>query len=301
MRRAVRWGTLITVLLLFLIYGAVSYLIASGVTKAERKEQEDHPAAHGLAFEDVEFASRDGDVNLSGWHIHGQSSGPTLIFVHGIGSVRSGDNATDLAARLVDHGFDVLMFDLRAHGSSGGEKISGGYHERHDVLGALDFLVAQGISQDSIGVLGFSMGAGTSVLALAEEPAIRALVVDSSYANASELISHETARKTVIPEWIAPIFVPGAKVVANLLFGIDLGALVPEDAIARLDYPVLIIHGTADSRIPVEHGVRLHGASHSGSRLWLVPGVDHVDAFATHPEEYVERVASYLKSRLGGQ
>ena len=298
MRRAVRWGIPAMVVLLLLIYGAVSYLIASGVTKAERKDQEDDPAAYGLAFEDVEFSPRGGDIRLSGWYIHGRSPGPTLIFVHGIGSIRTGDNATDLAARLVDRGFSILMFDLRAHGSSEGDKISGGFNERWDVLGALDFLVARGVSQDSIGVLGVSMGAGTSVLALAEEPAIRALVADSTYANASELIAHETARKTVFPEWIAPIFVPGAKVAANLLFDIDLGALVPEKAIARLDYPVLIIHGTADTRIPVEHGVRVHRASHPDSELWLVPEVDHVDAFVTHPQEYVERVASYFKARL---
>ena len=71
-------------LVLAVIYLGISYLIASGVTKAERKQQEDHPTAYGLQFEDVEFVSRTGDVNLSGWYIPGPTVGPMLIFVQGI-------------------------------------------------------------------------------------------------------------------------------------------------------------------------------------------------------------------------
>ena len=249
----------------------------------------------------MEFVSRTGDVNLSGWYIPGPTVGPMLIFVQGISGTRSSDNAVDLAARLVDRGFGVLLFDLRAHGSSEGDKISGGFHERLDVLGAFDFLVRRGIPTENIGVLGFSMGAGTAVLAAAEEPAIRALVADSPYAKVTDLIAHETARKTPFPEWIVPIFVPGARLAASLLFDINLGALVPEEAVTRLGYPILVIHGTGDERIDVEHGVRVHMASHPESSLWLVTDVDHVDAFLTYPEDYVDRVASYFGARLGGQ
>ena len=301
MRRAIRWGIPIAVVLLAVVYLGISYLIAAGVTRAERKEQEDHPANYGLRFEDVEFAARGGDVTLRGWYIPGQSQRPTLIFVHGIGGVRTGDNATDLASRLVGRGFNVLMFDLRAHGSSEGDKVSGGFHESRDVLGALDYLVQRGIPPDNVGIVAFSMGAGTSILALAGDASVRALVVDSTYANALELIAQETARKTIFPRWIVPLFVPGAELFASLLFDIDLGALAPEDAVTRLDFPILVIHGRDDTRIPVEHGVRVHMASHSESGLWLVSGVDHVDAFLTFPDEYVERVASYFDVQLGGE
>jgi pimeloyl-ACP methyl ester carboxylesterase len=47
-----------------------------------------------------------------------------VIFVHGLDSERSSDGAVDLAARLVGQGYNVLLFDLRGHGRSGGERIS---------------------------------------------------------------------------------------------------------------------------------------------------------------------------------
>ena len=114
----------------------------------------------------------------------------------------------ELASRLVERGFNILMFDLRGHGSSGGEQVSGGYFEQWDVLGTFDFLARKGVPPGLIGLVGFSMGASTAILAAAQEPAFGALVADSPYAKAYELIAHEAARKTVLPRWSTPIFTP---------------------------------------------------------------------------------------------
>jgi pimeloyl-ACP methyl ester carboxylesterase len=300
MRRGVGVKVSVPIFLVCLIagYGFTAFLIASGVTKAERKPQEDHPAGYGLEFQEVQFVSRKGDVMLSGWYLPGQTSKPTLIFVHGIDGVRSTNKAVDLASRLVSQGFSVLLFDLRGHGSSGGDRVTGGYLERWDLLGAFDFLVARGAPPERIGVVGFSMGAGTSILGAAQEPGIRALVVDSPYANVSDLIAHEVARKTVFPQWSVPIFLPGAKLMARLVYRIDIGALVPEKAVRRLTYPILVVHGMADTRIPVGQGVRVHQAAHPDSTIWLVPEVGHADSFSTHPGEYVARMVDYFTRRL---
>ena len=294
----IRLGMLALWVLLVVIYGLISFLIVQGVTKADRHPQEEHPSDYNLVFEDVEFASRRGDVALSGWYLPGEDSSPHLIFVHGIGSVRSGDNAVELATRMVDLGYNVLLFDLRGHGSSEGDKVSGGFFERWDVLGALDYLVERGVDPSRMGLMGFSMGAATLIMAATEEPRITAVVADSPFADASDLIARESARKTPFPEWMMPIFIPTTKLMARTIYGINIGSLVPEKSVAELGYPIFVIHGLADDRIPWEHGQRVAAAAEEGSSLWLLPGVDHVDAFLTHPDEYVERVDDYFESRL---
>jgi pimeloyl-ACP methyl ester carboxylesterase len=75
---------------------------------------------------------------------------------------------------------------------------------------------------------------------------------------------------------------------------------VPADDVSELDYPVLVIHGEADSRTPVSQGLRVYENAPPGSQLWIVPGAEHVDAFQDHPDEYVARVVAYFDSRLGG-
>jgi fermentation-respiration switch protein FrsA (DUF1100 family) len=98
---------------------------------------------------------------------------------------------------------------------------------------------------------------------------------------------------------MAPVFLPMAKLFAQGLYDISIGDVSPERAVRRLDYPILVIHGDADTRIPVEQGRRVHRAAPAGSDFWLVPGVDHVDAFTTYPVEYVRRVEAYFGERLG--
>jgi fermentation-respiration switch protein FrsA (DUF1100 family) len=145
------------------------------------------------------------------------------------------------------------------------------------------------------------MGAATALLSVVQEPEIQALVADSPYADVSDLIAQETVRKTPFPGWLVPAFIPTAKLMADKLYGIDVSTLVPEQTVTEISYPILVIHGTEDTRIPFDHGVRVHEASNPESKIWLVPEVGHVDAFLTHPDEYVERVDDYFKARLQTQ
>ena len=283
-------------------YAYVAYAMAAGVTTPDRSSLEGHPNEYGLPHTDVAFPPRGpewDDIVLRGWLLGDERSGePAVIVVHGLNSNRAGDNTLALAARLLELDFNVLLFDMRGHGESDGEQVSAGYFEKWDVLGAYDFLMQEGAPPGSIGVLGLSMGGATALQAAAEEPGIQAAVPDSAFADVRDMIAQETARTTVFPQWIVPLFIPGMSVMSSVLYGIDVGAIVPEDAAATLDYPILVIHGGADSRIPPEQSVRIHASAPSGSELWLNPGSEHADAFLDAPGEYIERVGAYLRDRL---
>ncbi len=307
MRPKLRAALAVVLLVLVILYGLISFFIARGVTTAEVVPQEDHPRNHGLAAEDVEFTERGGKLRLSGWYIdsvaesvgEGVEDAPHLIFVHGLNSVRSGDNALELAARLVQSGYSILMFDLRGHGSSEDNQVSGGYYERRDVWGAYDYLVERrGAVEGKVGLLGFSMGAATAILAAAEEPGIRAVAADSPYAAASELIAQEAARKSPVPSWLMPVFLPTVKLMAKGIYGIDVGVLTPVKAVTQLDYPVLIIHGLKDERVPASHGERVAAAGSEGTVLWLVDAEGHLDSYKTYPDEYFQRVDAYFRASL---
>ena len=303
MLRAAKIGLPIVVVLLVVIYGLVSYMIVSGIANVDRTEQEDHPDNYDLPHDDVEFLSRGGDVNLSGWHVYDPSAEkqPTLIIVHGINSNRTGGNRVALAALLFARGYDSLLFDLRAHGLSEGDNSTYGHAERWDVLGAFDYLLHVGVAEEHIAVLGVSMGAGASLIALVEEPRIKALIVDGPYANASELVNREAARRTPLPQWIMPVFNPTIKIMGGGIYGVDIGALKPEESARNISNPILVIHGDGDERVPVEHGIRVHQNAHPDSQIWVVSGVEHAAAFEHHPSEYVDIVTEYLESRLGAQ
>src|SRR5688572_25789600 len=108
------------ILSLVLLYLLVAFAMVYSATQPQaRKPFEQRPEDFGLVYEDVTFKPRGGDSTLRGWFLPGQPDAPFLIFVHGINSQRTNAKALELASRLViEQGYNVLMFDLRAHGES---------------------------------------------------------------------------------------------------------------------------------------------------------------------------------------
>ena len=69
MPRVLKWTLPPLALTILVAYMAVAYLIASSITQADRKDLFDTPADYGLSFQEIELASRLGDVALRGWII----------------------------------------------------------------------------------------------------------------------------------------------------------------------------------------------------------------------------------------
>lgn len=288
------------VLVLAAIYLLAALGLVYGATRPERNPFEAHPGDFGLDYEEVSFKPRDGTLTLRGWYLQGSPDVPQLIFVHGIGDQRTGNRSLELAARLVkENGYSVLLFDLRAQGTSDGAIVTAGEYEQDDVLGAYDFLLSRGARPGRIALIGRSYGAAVAIMAAAREPGIGAVVADSPFADVQEMIAQEAARKTPMPRSLVPVFLPAARLFADLLYDIHLGELRPEKHVSRITYPVLVIHGEADARIPIEQGRRVYDAAPAGSEFWSLPGIEHADGFPTYPDEYLRRINSYFAMRFG--
>ena len=290
------------VLVVAWIYMLVAYLIVVGMMRVERHGFEDMPSDYGADFEDVVFRTRRGyewGVELSGWRLRGRDGAPSVIFAHGFGADRTGDGMTELACMLNRRGFGILLFDLRAHGLSGGKGNSGGWHERMDILGAYDYLVEHGAERGKIGLLGVSMGAASAALAAAEEPGIRALALDCPYADVSGLMAQEIGLRTPISEGMAGAFIPGASLLGRALYGIEIGRMSPARAVAGLDYPIAVACGSEDGRILPVHSRRVYEAAPDGSEFWEYEGAGHAKSFLDNKGVYGERAAGYFLGRLG--
>jgi hypothetical protein len=84
--------------------------------------------------------------------------------------------------QLVSNGFGVLLLDLHGYSVSDTMYLTLDVCERHDVLGAADWLLNQGYAPGQIGVFNALIGEMVALGTMREKPVIRALVVDSSFA-----------------------------------------------------------------------------------------------------------------------
>jgi dipeptidyl aminopeptidase/acylaminoacyl peptidase len=251
---------------------------------------------HGLAFEAVRFDSRHDNVALSGWFIPARNSDRVIVFVHGKDSCRSCEfsgRALDFANDLHERGFNVFMLDLRGHGQSSAARVSFGLREKNDVLGAVDWLKAQGFGAGKIGVLGVSLGSASATYAAAEEPAISALVIDSGFADFGTLASTILRRSSSS----ATILLPALGWINTALAGVNGLASQPVAQIPRiLPRPIMVIHGADDRLIPPAQAEQL--AQAAGTHVWLVAGANHARTYRTAPVEYTRRVAAFFDNSL---
>ena len=251
-------------------------------------------------FQDVQFSSRQAGINLSGWYVPAKTDAPVVIVTHGMSGCKCDPNALTVAGMLHRNGFNVLLFDMRDHGQSTIEdrRASIGYKEHLDVLGAWDWLVSEKkFKPERIGLFGESMGAGTSLIAFAQEPRLAAVFVDSPYSNLYQIISEELARNN-----FPTFFVPASILMARLVSGDDLLAYSPEDAMRKhLNRPIYIVHGTGDQRIGVHHSrplIALANSTGANVTSWLPEGVAHVGAEFDYPQEYEQRLVAFFSKAL---
>jgi uncharacterized protein len=179
------WRTLPGTLLLVLLLGTVVGLGVVGfqIHQATHPPRQDDPslqlAGALVKLEEVAFDASDG-VRLSAWYLAGEPDQPVVVLCHDLGESKG--SLINLAIALQKAGFHLLVFDFRGHGGSGGGASGLGLAEKRDVLGAVDYLASrQGLDGRRLGIYGVGMGAHAVVLAAADRPSLRVLVLDGLY------------------------------------------------------------------------------------------------------------------------
>jgi pimeloyl-ACP methyl ester carboxylesterase len=239
-------------------------------------------AAPPLAHQDVAF--NDDGVALRGWLFPAmeRSRSATVVYLHG-----SGDNRASgvwIAEQLVKRGFDVLAYDSRAHGASGGDACTYGFYERRDLRRALDAL---GIRRAIL--VGVSLGGAVGLQAAAEDPRIVGVVAVATF---SDLESIARDR--------APFIASGAQIreafaLAEREAHFRVADVSPVKAAARIHVPVLLIHGANDRETQPVHSERVFAALAGPRRLMMIKRAGHDDALGKawpEAEAWIDQVGA---------
>lgn len=253
----------------------------------------DDPAHYGMTREEITFTSRDG-LRLGGYWIPVDSARGTVIMCPG----QNGSLDKDIPQAVPLHraGFNVLMFDFRAHGRSEGELVTIGALEQADLFGALDYLeTARGITR--VGVFGLSMGAGVALMVAAQDQRIAAAVVDGAYPTLAGILSGYL-RIRGVPDLLARPFARLALLVGSLRAGYDIRGANPADLAGRIGVPVLFIHGERDPFVRGDAVEALRAQVSAETDLWRVADCGHREAFALHPDAYNARVVAWFTRHL---
>lgn len=243
------------------------------------------PADLALPFEDVSLTTEDG-ISLSGWMVPNNESRSIIIICHGYPADK-GDVLAAVAFLHKDH--NLLFFDFRAHGKSGGSFTTFGSKEKLDFLAALDYTSKAGFKE--IGALGFSMGG--SVILLANSPKVSAAVTDSAFADLEDMT--ESVYQNFGP--LKAPFVFLTNIYCRLFLGNELKGISPVKEARNLAFPLFIIHAERDQVVPVESAYALENATPESS-LWIIERAQHGGTFAVGKGEYETKVREFFRDHL---
>ncbi|HEX8727319.1 MAG TPA: alpha/beta fold hydrolase [Ktedonobacterales bacterium] len=271
-----------------------TYTVTRGLLQPQRKPLSLTPELLGLAVEDVRIAGPRGE--LAAWYLPA-TNGCTLICCHGIHDNRG--QWLEQVARLHERGgYGALLFDFAGHGHSEGNLVTYGPRERDDVAAIVEWLRARGdVNMTGLGVMGYSLGAIAATLAAASLPELRALVIESGFADLEHDIAELFTRFTHLPGF------PFANLVVwwgQRLASVRLSDIRPALVIGQVSPRATLIISDLNDELADEpyDGERLYAAAGEPKELWQLADVGHVQGFVERPDEWMARVGDFLDRYL---
>ncbi|HEX6289164.1 MAG TPA: alpha/beta fold hydrolase [Herpetosiphonaceae bacterium] len=245
-----------------------------------------------VRHEQISFVTEDG-VTIRGWWFARPDTRRVIVGCTGHRGTKA--DLLGIGSGLWRSGNNVLLFDYRGCGESDHALQSLAHHELRDARAAIGY-AQERVDDARIGIIGYSMGAAVAIQVAAADPSIRAVVADSPFATMRDVVAYAFQRRRVPTRPTIEL----TDALTRLRYGYRFHAVRPLDVVGQIaPRPLLIIHGTADTTTPVEHGRWLYDAANEPKELWLLEGVTHCGAYFVDRPAYVARVAAFFARALG--
>ncbi|WP_243290148.1 alpha/beta hydrolase [Bacillus sp. FJAT-47783] len=237
--------------------------------------------------------------SVHGYSIHGYIARPHptnqfIIICHGV--TMNLLNSVKYMNLFLHRGWNVVLYDHRRHGLSGGKTTSYGYYEKDDLQAVVQSVRSRFGHECVIGIHGESMGAATTLLyAGTVEDGCDFYIVDCPFSDLEEQLRIRLKADYRLPHHFV---LPFAKHVLTLRDGYRLKDVSPLQVIDRIEKPVLFIHSEPDDYIPVYMTKQLYDKKQGIKQLFIAPKGLHAMSYTENRTEYEKAVDQFL-DRIG--
>lgn len=245
--------------------------------------------------EDVSIESEDG-LKLSGIYIKGDSDAKKVaILAHGYAG-----NLEQMAQYVKlyhDMGFNILVPDARGHGTSEGDYIGFGWHERNDYMQWIQLMMDKVGTDAELALFGISMGGATVMNVSGEElpDNVKVIVEDCGYSSLNRELAYQLKDMYDLPAFpLIPVTSLVTKIRSDYWFG-------EADTVAQVknnNVPMLFIHGEKDTFVPTEMVYDVYEANPTPKELYIAPNADHAESYEQNKEDYKKKVQDFVSEYI---
>jgi pimeloyl-ACP methyl ester carboxylesterase len=251
-----------------------------------------------MSRELIEFDCGDGHLVGSWGTPDDRSSGfPLVLLSTGDGPNGSnGQTWSQLVPMFLQRGIGTFLFDFAGLGHSPGVykdlTLTSGCR---DFRAAMDYVTTSGShDKDRIGVIGSSFGGNVALLEAANFPQIKAVALKSASTFLPEGYQIQYG-PTLMEDWGRE----GYSEEIGHTYAIVLDSLFHNtyEAARRITAKVRIVHGTADTSVPIRHARDLLRVLQNGS-IFEIEGADHWYAEGDEWERMANDVVNFMANEL---
>lgn len=225
---------------------------------------------------------------LEAWYIPVDSAKGTVCLFHGHGGSKSGVFEESKVFRKL--GYNTLLLDFRAHGSSDGNTSTIGYDESEDVKLAYDFIKNKG--EKNIVLWGISMGAA----------AVSKSISDYHLAPTKVILEMPFGSILKAAEGrIKMMKLPGEPLATMISFwgGVEHGFwafnMKPTEFVKKINCPVLLQWGKKDPRVTEQETNDIYNNINSLKKLVVYENCGHESLCECEPEKWTNEITAFLQ------
>lgn len=251
------------------------------------------PADEVLAFQNIIVKTNRGE-ELKGWYIPTTDTpANTVLIIHDLNQSKL--MMLDQIKQIHDRGMHVCVFDLRAHGESGGDIFTPGMPAVGDMKIITDSLLKFHETKHIV-LFGMGIGAAIAMQAAVFDGRYDAIILQSPFNNLETYLNRYAYRKWGNMKYLwYPIF---RKKVEKLLeypiSELDLTKIASFNKV-----PIFLITASDDEEIFTSETLQIYLASAAEKKdLFLVRNAGHNNIAAVGGEKYYNRISNFINSVL---
>lgn len=252
-------------------------------------------ALENAGCETVKTEADDGITLVGHWRPARQPK-RILIAMHGWRSCWSRDFGI-IADFWEEHGCSVLFAEQRAQGGSGGAYMGFGMLERHDCKKWVQWVCNRTVELP-VYLVGISMGASTVLMTAGMElpKRVRGVIADCGFTSPREIWKHVAEENLHLHYGF---YARTADRCCKKKIQLGSGDCSTVDAMKECEVPVLFVHGTDDSFVPIGMTYENYKACAAPKRLLIVPGAEHGMSYCQDRDGYQKAMLDFWQTYDG--
>lgn len=231
----------------------------------------------------VEITSHDGET-LVGHLLEAKSAKRIIIAMHGWRSSWSRDFGI-ITPFWQENDCTILFAEQRGQGQSGGEYMGFGLTERYDCLEWIKWVIYNVSDVLPIYLVGVSMGAATVLMSAGLElpDNVHGIMADCGFTSPHDIFKHVSENNLHLSYGLIGMI---AADICKKKIQVGTKDYSTLEAMQSCKVPVMFVHGTDDSFVPIWMTYENYKACSAPKRLLVVPGAKHGMSYIVDKKAY---------------